>query len=326
MGAGSVDRRGNVVATGLLAASVVIWGCTPRMTALGGPHADPLTLTSLRAAPAAVVLLLALPLLRYALPRGRVVWAWTAVSGLLMVTVFLGCFTEAIVRAGPGTAVVLASTAPFFVVILGRIFLGERVTVRAVSGLLLGFAGVILVVSSQLDSHGKASDLALGMTLALAAALGWAAGTLVVKELLTRHPCVDLVGLTTGQYLVGGVLLLMLSFGAEGAGSADWGSGDLWLSVAFISIAGSAIASVAYFGALRRISATQAVAWGLLSPVVAVLLEIALGHTPRLVTLIGMALTIVGVGIVSSAPEPAQAIPVAPALAGTTDASRPGRG
>jgi probable blue pigment (indigoidine) exporter len=317
---GSVDRRSNLVATGLLAASVVIWGCTPRMTAVGGPHADPLTLTSLRAAPTAVVLLLALPLLRYSLPRGRAAWAWTAVRGLLMVTVFLAGFTEAVIRSGPGTAVVLGSTAPFFVVILGRIFLGERATVQAVSGLLLGFVGVILVVWSQLDSHGKALDMALGMVLALGAALGWGAGTLVVKELLTRHPDVDLVGLTTGQYLVGGVVLLVLSFGTEGAGSADWGSGDLWLSVAFISIVGSAIATVAYFGALRRISATQVVAWSLLSPVVAVLLEILLGHTPRPVTLIGMAVTIAGVGIVSCAPEPGRAMPVSPALAGSTDA------
>src|SRR5947208_17027357 len=84
----------------LVATSVAVWGCTPRVTAEAGSHAGPLTLTSLRAAPTAIVLLALLPLLRYRLPRDRGTWLWTAISGVMMVTVFLGGFTEAIVRAG----------------------------------------------------------------------------------------------------------------------------------------------------------------------------------------------------------------------------------
>ena len=117
----------------LVLTSVVIWGCTARVTAEVGSHARPLTLTSLRAAPAALILLAVLPLLRARLPRDRRVWAWTGVSGLLMVTVFLGGFTEAIIRAGPGNAVVLASTPPFFIVLLSRILYGDRVSLQALS-------------------------------------------------------------------------------------------------------------------------------------------------------------------------------------------------
>jgi drug/metabolite transporter (DMT)-like permease len=266
----------------------------------------------LRAAPTAAVLLAALPFIRGRLPRDLDAWTWTAVSGLLMVTVFLGGFTEAIIHAGPGNAIVLASTAPFWVVLLGRIFLGERPSAAALAGLAIGFAGVVLIVWSQLGGDAGGGELAAGMGLALAAALGWGIGILVVKQLLTRRPDVDGVGLTTGQYLVGGIVLLVISTSAEGRDGAEWSSGDLWLSVAFISVIGSAVATLAYFGALRRLSATRVSAWGFLSPVITVLLEILLGHTPRPVVLAGMAVTIAGVAVVTSAKAP-QAVAASPA-------------
>jgi drug/metabolite transporter (DMT)-like permease len=286
----------------LVATSVVVWGCTPRVIAEGAPHADALTLTSLRAAPTALVLLALLPLLRYRLPRGRGVWLWTAVSGVMMVTVFLGGLTEAIVRAGPGNAIVLSSTTPFFIVLLSRVLYGERVSVQALAGLVLGFSGVVMIVSSQLGGSTGGASLAAGLALALAAALGWAIGTLIVKELAIRHPGVDLVGITTGQYLIGGIVLLVISSGAEGSGGAEWDSAVLWLVVAFTSVIASALATITFFEALRRLSATTVTAWLFLSPVVAVLLEIVLGHTPKAIVFVGMALTIAGVAIVNRAP------------------------
>jgi drug/metabolite transporter (DMT)-like permease len=304
---GPAQAGGDLYPTLLLAFAVVVWGCTPRVTAVAGPHAGALTLTMLRAVPTAVVLLAALPFVRGRLPRDRDAWLWTAVSGLLMVTVFLGGFTEAIIHAGPGNAIVLASTAPFWVVLLGRVFLGERPSAAAVAGLTAGFAGVILIVWSQLGGDAGGGELAAGMGLALAAALGWGVGILVVKDLLTRRPDVDGVGLTTGQYVVGGIVLLAISTVAEGRDGAEWSSGKLWLAVAFISVVGSAVATLAYFGALRHLSATRVSAWGFLSPVITVLLEIALGHTPEAVVLVGMAVTIAGVAVVTSAPPARQA-------------------
>jgi drug/metabolite transporter (DMT)-like permease len=286
----------------LVMTSVVVWGCTPRVTAEGAPHAGPLMLTMLRAAPTAVVLLAVLPLLRSRLPRDRSVWLPTAVSGVLMVTVFLGGFTEAIVRAGPGNAVVLGSTAPFFVVVLSRIRYGERISPQTLVGLVLGFVGIVLIVSSQLGGSSGGASLTAGLLLALAAACGWAIGTLIVKEMVVAHPYVDLVGVTTGQYVVGGVILLVISFAAEGSGGTDWGSGVLWLVVAFISVIGSGLATVTFFGALRRLSPTTVSAWLFLAPVFAVLLEIALGHTPKAIVFAGMALTIAGVAIVNGSP------------------------
>jgi drug/metabolite transporter (DMT)-like permease len=176
------------------------------------------------------------------------------------------------------------------------------VAVSALVGLVIGFVGVVLVVWSQLGGEADNTDLAIGMAFSLAAAVGWAIGTLIIKDLVVKHPDVDFVGVTAGQYLVGGAVLLAISFGVEGSDGAEWSSATLWLVVAFISIVGSALATVSYFVALRYLSATRVTAWAFLSPVVAVVLEIILGNTPEAIVFAGMALTIAGVAIVNAPP------------------------
>jgi drug/metabolite transporter (DMT)-like permease len=307
--AATVRGRPAVVATGLLAFDVVIWGTTPRVTAVAGEHAGPLMVTSLRAAPTAVALLLVLPLLGFRLPESRTAWAWAAGSGLLMVTVFLAGLTEAVIRAGPGIAIVLASTSPFFVALLERVAFGRRIGRGVLAGLVVGFGGVILVVSSQLGATRDAADIFVGCMFALAGAIGWAIGTLVVTEQISRHPDTDLAGLTTGQYLAGGIVLLALAMSIEGTGGTDWSSSELWLAIAFVSIVGSGVATLAYFRALRTITPTRATAWLFLSPVVAVVLEAILGQLPEGLVLLGMVITIVGVAIVNAAPLATQEVP-----------------
>ena len=102
-------------------------------------------------------------------------------------------------------------------------------------------------------------------------------------------------------------MLLVLSLLVEGTGSAEWSSGTLWLCVAFISLIGSAAATVAYFGSLRKLDPARVTSWMFLSPVVTVLLELVLGNAPDAVVLAGMVVTIAGVAIVSAAPQIAEA-------------------
>ena len=52
-------------------------------------------------------------------------------------------------------------------------------------------------------------------------------------------------------------------------------------SIAWVSIGSSAIASLAYFTALRHVPATRASAWQFLAPVVAVAVEVGRGNAPE---------------------------------------------
>jgi drug/metabolite transporter (DMT)-like permease len=295
------DNRPVAASALLLFVTIFFWGTAFRATAIAAEDASPIIVTALRAGPAALILVLAAVALRRRLP-GKGLWLCTVITGLLTVTLTLEGITEGAARAGAGNAAVLFNASPFFVLILARIFMQERVTAVGLLGLVLGFGGIVLMVSSQLGDIANTGNFVLGMSLALAGAVGWAIGVLMVKIMFTRHPEVDMVGFSAGQYLVGGTAVVALAFALEGTGSAAWDSGDLWGAVAWISIGASAIATVTFFGALKRMSATTVTAWQFLVPVVAVLTEIVYGNTPGAVVLAGMGLAIGGVALVNSAP------------------------
>jgi drug/metabolite transporter (DMT)-like permease len=285
----------------LLAATIFFWGTTYRANAIATEHASSLMFSAFRAAPAALILLAVVPVVRARLPRGRDL-LWAAGSGLVMVTLVLEAISEGVTRAGAGNAAVLVNTSPFFVLVLARIFLGERPSWVGIGGLVLGFAGVVVMVSSQLGGAADAGQLALGMTAALVAAAAWGSGTLFVKWLVQRDPALDLLGLTIGQFLAGGIALLAIAFAVDGTGGTDWTSGEMWGSFAWAAVGSSAIGTLTYFLALKRLAATRTASWLFLIPAVAILVEVARGASPGAEAFVGMVIATAGVAIVSTAP------------------------
>ena len=141
------------------------------------------------------------------------------------------------------------------------------------------------------------------MALALLGAAGWGVGTLIVKRLMEREADFDLVGFTAAQHLIGAVVLLALAFGIEGTGGTDWGSGELWASLVYLAALATAVATIAFYTALRRMDATIASAFLFLVPAGAVLIEIGFGNAPDAIVLAGMIVAIAGVALVSFAPS-----------------------
>jgi drug/metabolite transporter (DMT)-like permease len=293
-------RSGVALGYRLLVAPVLGWGGSYRASAIAGGHSPALMQNALRCGIAALILTVLLGPLRARLPRGRLA-LWAALSGLLMVTIYFEGFAEGVIRAGAGNASVLASTSPLFVLVFARLFLGERMPWAGALGLVCGFVGVVLMVWSQLGG-GHGDSLALGMAVALLAGASWAAGTLLVKWLADREPDLDVTGLTTAQYLVGGGLLVVLAFAIDGTGGTDWSSGELWGAIAFLAVGASVIATLAFFAALKRLPATVVSSSQILVPVVAVLIEAVRGNAPTAVVLAGMVLAVGGVALVILAP------------------------
>jgi drug/metabolite transporter (DMT)-like permease len=285
----------------LLVVTVFFWGTAFRATAIGAEHASPVVFSTLRALPAGALLLGVVVLTRGRLPRGRPL-AMATISGLLMVTLTFEGIAEGTKLAGAGNAAVLVNTTPFFVLVFGRVFLGERIAGIGVVGLVTAFVGVVTMISSQIGGEADTADLVAGMTIALLAGAGFGVGTLLVKATTTRYPATDLVGFAAAQHLIGGLALVPLALAYGDVAATTWGSSELWASIAWVSIGSSAIASLAYFTALRHIPATRASAWQFLAPVVAVAVEVGRGNAPEAIVLGGMALVILGVAVVTAAP------------------------
>jgi drug/metabolite transporter (DMT)-like permease len=307
-------RRRGAIGAGpalLLGTTMFFWGTAFRATAIGAAHASPTVFSALRAIPATLVLCLVVALTRARLPRERRMLALAILSGPLVVSFTFEGIAESTKLAGAGNSAVLINTAPFFTVLLAHALLGQRTRRIAIGGLMIGFAGVVVMVSSQLGATGSVGKMALGMAIALAAAAGFAGGALITGRAAAIDPDLDMLGFTTVQYVVGATVLVALAGIAGNIGRTDWGSPALLGSVAWVAFGSSAAASVCFNLALRRVSATRATAWQFLAPAVAVVVEAARGNAPGVPVVIGMALAIAGVAIVSvSAAEPAATEPM----------------
>ena len=107
-----------------------------------------------------------------------------------------------------------------------------------------------------------------------------------------------MLGFTATQFLVAGVVLLIAGFGIDGAGSTNWGSGELWAVLFWIGPV-SGIGFACFFAALSRMSAARVSAPMFLIPAVAVAVEIVRGNVPTALVLLGMLVAVIGVGLVN---------------------------
>src|SRR5581483_11332128 len=208
----------------LLATTTLLWGTTYRATAIGTSHSSALMFGALRSAPAGLALVVVTILARPQRPsrRGAVLGA---ASGLLMVAFWMFAISEGVARAGAANAAVLVNSSTLFVAILGRLFLGERLAVRQLAGVVVGFAGIVVMFSSELTLSGG-GRLLTGMAIALLGGIAWGCGTVLVKWLSREERSLDAVALAGLQYAVGCPVLLAVAFAAKGTGGTDWSSGD----------------------------------------------------------------------------------------------------
>ena len=70
---------------------------------------------------------------------------------------------------------------------------------------------------------------------------------------LTGEP-LDIMGLTAAQFLCGAVLLIPYLFLSGDVGASDWGSAELWWSIAFIVIGAQVIAYLTFYIALTPLA------------------------------------------------------------------------
>ena len=180
-----------------LIATVVVWGITPvfaRTVSLAlGPY-DALVVRLIAGALIYMILLAATTGFRF--PREDV-------PRLLLVT-FLGFFLYflfsvfgfAYAPAGIGTLIM--SSQPILIGLIAWSIGAERITAMTIVGLLVSFAGSVLLVWG--DDVGVASaaksDVLLGCGLIFLASLGWAFFVVFSRPLAQKHGAVKIAGLT----------------------------------------------------------------------------------------------------------------------------------
>jgi len=203
-------------------------------------------------------------------------------------------------------AALLVATEPLWIVLLNWVRKeGVRPNLKVVLGLLVGFAGVWLLVGggTLTSAHSGGSQL-FGASFVLLAAFAWACGSLYS----VRAPASSSPLLAAGMQMTAGGALLLLA----GTLMGEWTRFDLGnasarslLAFLYLLIFGSFIGFTAYSWLLRNVRPALASTYAYVNPVVAVLLGwVVAGEPLGARTLLSAAIIIASVALITSHSKP----------------------
>jgi drug/metabolite transporter (DMT)-like permease len=237
-------------------------------------------------------------------------WRSTALVGACLLLGGNGGVVWAEQRVESGLAALLITVVPLWMVLIDWLRPGgRRPGWRVAAGLLLGFAGVALLVRP--GATGGRID-PLGAAVLLGAAFSWAWGSLASKRLpLPASPL-----LTTGmEMLAGGGMLLLAALLAGEPAAFDPAAvtGRSLLALGYLVVFGSFVGFTAYVWLLRVAPPALVGTYAYVNPVVAVLLGWAFAGEPLTGrTLLAAAVIVTGVAVITTArcePAPAAELP-----------------
>jgi drug/metabolite transporter (DMT)-like permease len=279
---------------------VLIWSTGFIVARYGMPHAPALKFLAVRYALSFACFGIWVAISRVAWPAPRAQWGHLAVTGVLVQAGYLAGVWAA-VRAGMGSGLValMVGLQP----VLTGIWLSMRggsITRRQWAGLLLGFAGLVLVVSRKFGEGGEVSLQTMGF--AVAALLSITVGTLYQKRFVA--PC-DVRSASLVQF--GAALLVTLPFAAMEADPIRWNlhsGGAMAWSVLALSLGGS---SLFYILIQRGTAAAVTSLLYLVPPATAIMAWLLFAEPITAMTLAGTAMTALGVGLVVREARPVAA-------------------
>lgn len=271
---------------------MALWAsCFPLIT-IGLAFAPHLAFAALRAAIGGIALIGVAVLLRRPMPKGVDAWGMIVVLALGATSLgFLGMFHGAALLS-PGLATLIFSTQPLVAALLGRIFLGERLSGQGALGLILGFVGVAVASWPALNSP-NASIYLTGAGFVIAAAIGTAIGNVVMKRISQNISATIAVGWSLA---LGAIPLAIASAISEDT-PIVW-SNEFLAVLAILSLFGTALAFWLWFDALKTAPLSEANAFSFLVPLFAMTLGgLFFGERVGFPEIAGAALVVAGVAL-----------------------------
>jgi drug/metabolite transporter (DMT)-like permease len=193
-------------------------------------------------------------------------WQQIAVIGLLQTAGTMGLLFLSMLYISASAAAVLLFTNPLWVAALSPFILKEKIRPIQYLGLFLGFLGVILLIGF------KSNGLEMrGNFLGLASALCWASATLFAKHQQLKVPPFIL---SFGQMLVGGIVLVSLSFFSKETYNIATASQADWFWFAWLVLPSSVGSFGLWYVALSRGGALRASSFLFLTPLFTVITSV----------------------------------------------------
>ena len=267
----------------------IIWSSAFTSARIIVSEAPPVLALSFRfLASGSVALLIAL-VLRQSFRLTAVQWRATIIFGICQNAIYLGFNFIAMQWVEASLASIIASSMPLLVALFAVVFFKDRLSKLGLIGLILGFAGVVLIMGTRIN---VGADL-WGVALCLIAAASLAIATLTVKVASSGGNLLVIVGL---QMMVGAIILFIPGLWFE-TWDVTW-TPRLTIAYAYTIIFPGLIATLIWFWLVGRIGAIKAATFHFLNPffgvaVAAVILAEGLGPYDI------MGVTIIMIGILA---------------------------
>lgn len=247
----------------------LLWGGSFFFISVAVKELPPLTIMLLRVSIAAAVLWLVLKLSRQSIPMRREVWLALAVMGIGNNVIPQTLIVWGQGHIPGGLASILNATTPLFGVIVAHLFTADEKATRAkIAGLLIGFAGVAIMM-------GPAAAQGLGVNVLAQAGILLASLFYALSGVWGRR--FKRMGLTpiataTGQLTASTVMILPLALLVERPFSLPLPSHAALAAVVALAVVSTALAYVIFFRILSTAGATNLMLVTFLIPVSAILL------------------------------------------------------
>jgi len=286
-------RRSDVLELLTLAA---LWGGSFVFIRVAVPAFGPVALIAVRVAIASCILMPVLGL-RDGFGALRSYWPHLLVVGALNSAVPLCLFSYAELTLTAGFTSVLNAVAPLCAAVVAFAWLGERISPLRVLGLMIGLAGVVVLVGGSSVLTAMHSGLAVAAALLATALYGVASS--YTKRFMTGVPP---LAVAAGSQLAATVMLAPL---AVWLWPAHTPTGHVWLHVVALGIACTGIAYTLFFRLVAHVGPGRAASVSFLIPVFGVLWGIVfLGERLSASMAIGCAVILFGTALATGALAP----------------------
>jgi drug/metabolite transporter (DMT)-like permease len=281
---------------------VLLWSTGFIGARFGLPYIEPMTFLAVRMVFVVVIMLAIALAVRAHWPGPRGI-GHSLVTGSLVHGAYLGGVFVAISQGVPaGISALIPGLQPILTSTIASRFMGERVSLLQWLGLMLGLAGVLMVLH---DHRIVAAGSVLGWTASFVSLFGITLGTLYQKRF---GGGIDWRAGNTWQYIGAVALFGIGSFGFE-TQTIHW-TGELIFAIAWLVIVLSVLAVALMYWLIRRSAATSFASLFYLVPATTALFAYLLfGEKLDALSIAGMVVCAVGVVLANrgARPKPADA-------------------
>ena len=288
-----MSARMSLLDWSLLLALSLLWGGSYFFVGVVVKALPPFTIVLLRVAIAAVALHAVLRLTRTQMPWDASAWAAFFGMGLLNNAIPFSLIVWGQTQIASGLASILNATTPLFALVVAHLVThDERLSKGRLAGILLGLAGVVVLIGPDALT-GLGSDV-LAQVAVLGAALSY--GCAVTFGRRFKRMGVPPLATAAGQVTASSVMLLPVALLVDAPWRLALPDLSVWGAVLGLALLSTALAYVVFFRILASAGAVNLSLVTFLIPVSAILLgSVFLGERLELMDFLGMAL--IGLGL-----------------------------